>query len=169
MFFLAILSAARCEQFYQGCTQNYKDVLGILRSHSIKDFLFWSPSFCFIPGNRYITGKSFGGISFDSGYNFFPAWKLETWNSFCITANTGNRVYKTFINGKAIKTSLFSQKPWRLFSLFFRRCSHWLTTRVLIGRKKEIFSSWMPSLKTVALAILWRQDTVSQQHLYSKK
>ena len=42
MFFLAILSAARCEQFYQGCTQNYKDVLGTLRSHSIKDFLFCS-------------------------------------------------------------------------------------------------------------------------------
>ena len=28
MFFLAILTAESCEQFYKGCTQNYKDILG---------------------------------------------------------------------------------------------------------------------------------------------
>ena len=73
-----------------------------------------------IPGNRYITGKSFGGISFDSGYNFFPAWKLETWNSFCITANAGNRVYKTFINGKAIKISSFQAETRKVVFFFFQ-------------------------------------------------
>ena len=39
-------------------------------------------------GNRYMTGKSYGSVSFNSGYNFFPAWHLETWNSFCITADS---------------------------------------------------------------------------------
>ena len=62
------------------------------------------PDFTFLThlfqGNRYITGKSYGGISFDSAYNFFPSWKLETWNSFCITANSVTKIYKTFINGK---------------------------------------------------------------------
>ena len=28
MFFLAILTAKSCDQFYKGCTQNYKDILG---------------------------------------------------------------------------------------------------------------------------------------------
>ena len=40
MFFLAILSAAQCDQFYPGCTQNYKDILGssryLDRSHFIR-------------------------------------------------------------------------------------------------------------------------------------
>ena len=39
-------------------------------------------------GNRYMTGKSYGSVSFNSGYNFFSAWHLETWNSFCITADS---------------------------------------------------------------------------------
>ena len=113
MFFLAILSAARCEQFYKGCTQNYKDVLGICQFHKIYCF----DQSCFTPGNKYITGKSYGGSSFDSGYNFFPAWKLETWNSFCVAANTGTRVYKTFINGKVEN---WSQKPAGLRTSFRR-------------------------------------------------
>ena len=28
MFFIAILTAESCDQFYEGCTQNYKDILG---------------------------------------------------------------------------------------------------------------------------------------------
>ena len=100
MFFLAILSAARCDQFYPGCTQNYKDILGT-RSHFIRFYTLIKPGQ--FTGKRYITGKSYGGISFDSGYNFFPSWKLESWNSFCITASTNTRVYQTFINGKARK------------------------------------------------------------------
>ena len=54
------------------------------------------------PGNQYMTGKSFGSVSFNSGYNFFPSWKLETWNSFCITADTEAKVYRTVINGEEV-------------------------------------------------------------------
>ena len=49
-----------------------------------------------------MTSKSYGTISFKSQYYFFDSWQLETWNSFCITADTEARLYKTFINGKEV-------------------------------------------------------------------
>ena len=49
-----------------------------------------------------MTSKSYGTISFNSRYNFFSSWKLETWNSFCITADTEARMYRTVINGEEV-------------------------------------------------------------------
>ena len=49
-----------------------------------------------------MTSKSYGSISFDASYHFFEPFKLETWNSFCITANTEARIYRTIINGKEV-------------------------------------------------------------------
>ena len=66
----------------------------------LRDFTFFS-HFVKFTGNKYLTGKSYGGISFDSAYNFFPSWKLDAWNSFCIAADAVTKVYKTFINGEA--------------------------------------------------------------------
>ena len=51
---------------------------------------------------KWISGKSYGAISFDSGYVFFPAWKLENWETFCITADTKEKSYKTFINDREV-------------------------------------------------------------------
>ena len=49
-----------------------------------------------------MTSKSYGTISLNSQYNFFSSWKLETWNSFCITADTEAGMYRTLINGKEV-------------------------------------------------------------------
>ena len=53
---------------------------------------------------EWISGKSYGAISFDSGYVFFPSWKLENWESFCITADSEQKAYKTFINDREVFT-----------------------------------------------------------------
>ena len=96
MFLIAIVTAESCDQFYEGCTQYYKDILG--RSHS----LILRPGIFLTVGNKYMTSKSYGTISLNSQYNFFSSWKLETWNSFCITADTEAGMYRTLINGKEV-------------------------------------------------------------------
>ena len=94
-----------------------------------QDLFFCSKYLLSCLGNRYITGKSYGATSFNSRYNFFPSWKLETWNSFCVTADSATRVYKTFINGKA-GCQFFQDQGSPLSLVEVRRCS------ALIGREK---------------------------------
>ena len=77
---------------------------------------------------QWISGKSFGASSFDSGYTFFPSWKLENWESFCISASTDLKSYKTFINDREVFTmdnykGTHKKRPGNIFLLnaFFKQ------------------------------------------------
>ena len=82
----------------------------------------------FLPDKKWITGKSFGAISFDSAYIIFPSWKLENWVSFCISADTELKSYKTFVNEREVFTmanydGAHKKRPGNIFLLnaFFKQ------------------------------------------------
>ena len=82
----------------------------------------------FLPDKKWITGKSFGAISFDSAYIIFPSWKLESWVSFCISADTELKSYKTFVNEREVFTmanydGAHKKRPGNIFLLnaFFKQ------------------------------------------------
>ena len=71
--------AGPCDQFYQGCTEDYREK---------------------VEGDQWIRGKVFGSLYLsgkDYDY-FYPVWWPEVWNSACIIVRASQHHYRVDIN-----------------------------------------------------------------------
>ena len=67
-----------CDQYYQGCTENYKEKL---------------------EGQQWIRGKVFGELYLSgNNYYFYPVWGPSVWNTVCITVTASQQYYRVNIN-----------------------------------------------------------------------
>ena len=75
--------AMPCDQYYTGCTQEYKDIFS-------ENQLPW------------ISGKVFGYLYIANTPHFYPAWWPAVWNSACLTASPARGHYRININGLTV-------------------------------------------------------------------
>ena len=66
-----------CDQFYQGCTENYRDK---------------------VEAQQWIRGKVFGDFYHSGHFYFYPVWWLEIWNTACITVRASQQHSRVNIN-----------------------------------------------------------------------
>ena len=49
-----------------------------------------------------MSGKSFGATYIENEYKFFPTWKPDEWNIFCVTHSSSSGEFKMFINNDLV-------------------------------------------------------------------
>ena len=53
-------------------------------------------------GNKYLSGKSFGASYIENKYHFYPTWKPDYWNTFCVTYLSSSQELGLFINNEMV-------------------------------------------------------------------
>ena len=66
-----------CDQYYQGCTENYKEKFQT---------------------QQWIRGKVFGDLYLSGNYFFYPGWLPGIWNTVCISIKASHQSYRVNIN-----------------------------------------------------------------------
>ena len=66
-----------CDQFYQGCTENYRDK---------------------VEAHQWIRGKVFGSLYLSGNDYFYPVWWPAVWNTACITIRASQQHSRVNIN-----------------------------------------------------------------------
>ena len=66
-----------CDQFYQGCTENYRDKVAT---------------------QGWIRGKVFGSLYLSGNDYFYPVWWPAVWNTACITIRASQQHYRINVN-----------------------------------------------------------------------
>ena len=69
--------ARSCDQFYQGCTEYYRDK---------------------VETQQWIRGKVFGNVYLSGNDYFYPVWWPAVWNTACITIRASQQHYRVNIN-----------------------------------------------------------------------
>ena len=110
MFFIAILTAESCDQFYEGCTQNYKDILGNKQKYFSQYFsvIFRKPLYYWQILWRNI---------FQFSLQFLPVLEAGDLEQFLRHGRLRRQALQDFHQWEG---SLFSQKPRGLLNLFFQ-------------------------------------------------
>ena len=66
-----------CDQFYEGCTENYRDK---------------------VVAQQWIRGKVFGSLYLAGNDYFYPVWRPAVWNTACISVRASQLHYRVNIN-----------------------------------------------------------------------